>query len=178
VAPHGSPQSPYAVPRCKYTFVDVSGKVLFRSDFIDAKDFSEGLAPVGDGKHWGYVDKSGALRIPLQYEDAEPFSEGTARVRQAGKWGFIGRTGAFVIAPRFASALDFSEGIAVVVDREHMYRFIDKSGHQVIRGAYTGASSFVMGLAHVRVGVDYYSAKWSYIDRTGRTVFTYSDPAR
>jgi hypothetical protein len=35
-----------------------------------------------------------------------------------------------------------------------------------------------MGLAHVRTGIDYYSAKWSYIEKSGKPVFTYSDQSK
>jgi hypothetical protein len=42
-------------------------------------------------------------------------------------------------------------------------------------GDFDGANSFVMGLAHVRVGRNCYAAKWSYIDKTGKAIFTYSD---
>src|SRR5215471_3504958 len=178
VVPRGSPEPRSAVPRCKYSFIDTTGRILFRSDLIDAKNFAEGLAPVGNGKHWGYIDKSGGVRIPLRFDDAEPFSEGLARVLQGERWGYINASGAFAITPAFTGASDFSEGLAVVGDGPHAYRFIDRSGHQAIRAVYAAASSFVMGLAHVRVGVDYNSTKWSYIDKTGRAVFTYSDQSR
>jgi hypothetical protein len=161
--------------RCRYSVIDQSGKVLFAGGYIDAKHFSEGLAPMGDGKRWGFVDYSGKVRIPLEFEDAEPFSEGLARVRLGAKFGFIDKNGVVVIQPQFFSAQDFSEGLAVVADGNYKFWFIDTKGRRAIAGDYDGASSFVMGLAHVRVGRDYYSAKWSYIDRTGRAIFTYSD---
>jgi hypothetical protein len=89
---------PYAVPdnaklqpeamrsRCRYSVIDKTGKIVSATPFIDAKPFSEGLAPMGDGKHWGYVDHSGQVRIGLQFEDAEPFFEGLARIRQGGEF--------------------------------------------------------------------------------------------
>ncbi len=80
-----------------------------------------------------------------------------------------------VIPAAFASADDFSEGLAVVGDGEYKYWFIDRTGRQAIPQFYTAASKFVMGRAHVRNGVDYYSAKWAYIDHAGRAIFTYSD---
>jgi hypothetical protein len=168
----GSP--PASWPRCRYSVIDRQGKVLFSGKFTDAKHFSEGLAPMGTGKRWGYVDYTGAVRVPMQFEDAEPFSEGLARVRLDGKYGFINRTGAIVIQPEFLGAEDFSEGLAVVRDDQYKYLFIDTKGKWAIAGYFDGASSFVMGLAHVRVGNDYSSAKWSYIDKTGKAIFTYS----
>ena len=177
VVPEGTTQPVAAVPRCKYTFIDIEGKVVLRSGFIDAKDFAEGLAPVGDGKRWGYIDRSGALRIALQFDDAEPFAEGLSRVRQGTRWGFIDQRGKFVIAPSFRVAESFSEGLALVGDGEYKYWFIDKGGKRAVPGEFTSASGFIMGLAHVRIGVDYNTARWAYIERTGRAVFTYSDRA-
>jgi hypothetical protein len=83
-----------------------------------------------------------------------------------------------VIPASYPNALDFSEGIAVVGDGLSKYWFIDTKGHQTIPQFYNAASSFVMGLAHVRQGMDYYRAKWSYIDHSGHAVFAYSDQSR
>jgi hypothetical protein len=172
--------------RCEYSVIDHSGNVVFAGTYIDAKHFSEGLAPMGDGKNWGYVDYSGKVLVPLQFDNAEPFSEGLAGVRvgrnrglgKFGKVGFIDSTGAMIIQPQFFSAEDFSEGFAVVIDENQKYSFIDTKGRRSFGRDFDGASGFVMGLAHVRVGRDYYSAKWSYIDKTGKTVFTYSDQSK
>jgi hypothetical protein len=163
--------------RCKYSVIDRTGKVVFASNFVDAKDFSEGLAPMGDGKKWGYVDESGKVRIPLQFDSADPFSEGLAHVRMNGKSGYIDKSGKIVIPPKFSYGEGFSEGLAVV-RYESIFLFIDTKGQRAIAGDFDGASSFVMGLAHIRVGRDYYAAKWSYIDKSGKAIFTYSDHSK
>jgi WG containing repeat len=168
-------RSDRSVQRCSYSVIERSGRVVFSGSYIDAKRYSEGLAPMGDGKSWGFVDYSGKVKVPLQFQDAEPYSEGLARVRRGGKFGFINKNGAMVIPPQFFDAQDFSEGVAVVMDDNYKYSFVDTKGKRSIAGDFDGASSFVMGLAHVRVGQDYYSAKWSYIDKTGKAIFTYSD---
>ena len=177
--------NPYAVPdapasaylplptqRCHYSVIDSSGRVVIPAMYIDAKPFAEGLAPMADGTKWGYVDYSGRTAIPFQFEAAEPFSEGLAVVRIRGKAGFIDKEGRMAIPPQYSSAESFSEGLAVVVDENGLYIYIDKKGQRAIPGYFTAASSFVMGLGHVRV---YDSAKWSWIDRTGKAVFTYFD---
>lgn len=110
----------------------------------------------------------------MMFDSAEPFSEGLARVRKGDKWGFIDKSGAMVITPQFDNAENFSEGVAVVTV-DHKSWFIDSKGKRVIPGVFDAASSFVMGLAHVRVGADYYSSKWSWIEKSGKAIFTYSD---
>jgi len=127
---------------------------------------------MGNGNKWGYVDYSGRVVVPLQFDGAEPFSEGLGLVYIRGKAGFIDKTGRMAIEPEYSGAQDFSEGLAVVVDENRLYSYIDKKGQRAIPGYFAGASSFVMGLGHVRV---YDSAKWSWIDRTGKAVFTYFD---
>jgi hypothetical protein len=177
--PDGSGISPKlpdkSVQRCHYSVIEHSGRVVFSGSYIDAKHYSEGLAPIGDGKSWGFIDYTGKVRIPLQFQDAEPYSGGLARVRLGGRVGFIDKNGVIVIAPQFLHAQDFSEAFAVVMDDQYKYSFVDTRGNRALPGDFDGASSFVMGLAHIRVGHDYYSSKWSYIDRTGKAIFTYSD---
>ena len=160
--------------RCQYSVIDHSGNVVFAGTYIDTKHFSEGVAPMGDGKKWGYVDYSGKVVVPLQFDDAKAlFSEGLAAVRvgrnidlgELGKVGFIDGTGAMIVQPQFSSAQEFSEGFAVVVDENRKYSFIDKLGRRRFGRNFDAASGFVMGLAHVRVGKSYYSAKWSYMIR-------------
>jgi hypothetical protein len=135
-------------PRCRYSFIDRKGTRLFGNQYPDAKDFAEGLVPIGDGKLWGYINRRGTVVIPMRYEDAEPFAEGFARVRINGKWGYIDKSGKLAIPATFQSALDFSEGMAVVGDGVSRFWFIDKTGHQPFAQFYTAASSFVMGRAH------------------------------
>jgi len=110
ILPHSpNPEQSSKVARCRYSFIDKTGTRLFGNKYPDAKDFAEGLAPVGDGRLWGYVDRRGTVVISLRYEDAWPFAEGLARVQIRGKWGYIDKTGNLVIPAIFQSALDFSE---------------------------------------------------------------------
>lgn len=160
------------VPRCRYSIIDTHGRIV-PTTFIEAWDFSEGLAPVGDGSKWGYIDAVGTLRIPLQFEMAGPFSEGLAGVRQGNKAGFIDKSGRFVIQLESGYPQPFSEGLSVLRDHGR-YRYINRAGKQAFRGTFVEATDFVMGLAHVRIDLHSYA----YIDKTGKVVFTYRAPAR
>lgn len=171
------PSSPHALPnqdiaRCRYSFVDGSGRTLFPATYQDANDFSEGLAPVGDGRRWGFINAKGAMVIPPRYQNAQPFSEGLAPVSINDKWGYVDHAGRLVIAPAFPLATPFSEGVAVTEIPGGQYEFIDKTGSRAIPGLFEGASSFVMGLAHVRYGTE--DPTWAYIDHHGHPVFRYN----
>jgi cytochrome c556 len=105
----------------KYGFMGRAGKVVIPPQFVDAQNFSEGLAGVRLSKaehKYGYIDTSGKVVIPPQFDRAGDFSEGLAWV---GSWdnipvfGFIDRIGKMVIPPQFSAFPgDFSEGLAQV----------------------------------------------------------------
>ena len=72
----------------RYGYIDQRGKLVIKPQFIDAREFSEGLARVwvaGGKGRWGYVDLTGKMAIPAQFEWAEDFSEGLAVVKIDGK---------------------------------------------------------------------------------------------
>jgi hypothetical protein len=153
---------------CRYTFIDRQGIPLFPQKFLNAFDFSEGLAAAGDGTYWGFIDKTGVFRIPPQFEYVGSFSEGLAKFRRNRKWGYIDKAGRVVIPPWFENSDDFSAGAAVVGKLYYKVWFIDKLGKKLFGTDYEAASSFRLGLAHVNQGRDF-----AYIDRTGTRVFTY-----
>ena len=170
----GSPGS-----SCKYTFTDKAGHTITEKRFDDAKNFSEGLAPVRIGIAWGYLDKSGHVAIEPSFGSAEPFSNGLALVSSGERIGYIDRTGTYVIPRQFKYAESFAEGLAVVGDNESGYWYIDKTGCQNIADKFALASPFFKGLAHVQLvspdGTKSVSrGKFAYIDHTGRRVFTYA----
>jgi hypothetical protein len=107
-----------------YRYLDLSGKVVFRSDVGSAFDFSEGLAPADryngypDVQKWGFIDRAGRFAIPPQYHSVDPFSEGLARVSvdgEVGSTGYIDNHGQFVIPPRLAYGASFHEDRAAVI---------------------------------------------------------------
>ena len=161
--------------RCRYSFIDRTGRELSANTYREAKDFSERTAPVGDGRAWGFIDINGTTVIPLTYQNAEPFSEGLAAVQVGGKWGYVNHAGKPIIPATFLTAFPFSEGVAVTMINGWQYEFIDRTGKRAIPASFTGASSFAMGLAHVRSGVNYDAATWAYIDHQGQPVFRYDE---
>ncbi|MEO5923607.1 MAG: WG repeat-containing protein [Bryobacteraceae bacterium] len=164
---------------CRWAFIDKTGQPISTLRFDEAKDFSEGLAPVRIGKLWGYVDLSGQLAISPQFEAAEPFSEGLAAVRMAAESryimsGFINRAGRVVIQPKFDFAGSFANGRAVVsrvVGNHYAQRFIDTAGNSAFPGEFANATSFHKGLALVRIGY----RQFAWIDPSGKRVFTYEE---
>jgi hypothetical protein len=176
---------PETVPRCRYAFIDKAGHTISDQRFDDAKDFSEGLAPVMINGKWGFTDKSGAIVIQPKFDNAEPFSDGVALISQNGLFGFIGHDGTLVIEPQFKYAEGFVEGLALVgsgkfYTSDSSFWYVDHTGQRAIPDSFPLATSFFKGLAHVKLpsteGIDpkiLWTGQFAYIDRTGKRIFTY-----
>ncbi len=141
----------------KRGYIDKAGKVVIPQIYLNAGDFSEGLAPVQslDTKLWGYIDREGAMVIPMEYDGAEPFHDGVAFVAKNGLAGYIDKTGKTVIDFQFKAdetageGRSFSGGLAVASDDTGRYGYIDKSGSFVIPAKYRQADPFQGDLAFV-----------------------------
>jgi hypothetical protein len=100
----------------RWGFIDTHGKKVIDSVYMEAHNFSDGMAAVLDYQdRWGYVDKTGKYTIPAKFSDAEPFSEGLAAVAVPGDkklWGYIHADGSWLIQPRFEKADAFHDGEA------------------------------------------------------------------
>ncbi len=130
----------------KSGYINQAGKLVIPAEFLDAEDFSEGLAAVqvggemrwcpeengsrrGSPKRFGYIDKAGKMTITPQFEYAGPFREGLANVCICSKWGFIDRKGQVVIPLQFDGAIAFRGGLArVTTTIDRAVRYIDKTG--------------------------------------------------
>ena len=139
--------------------------------FIEAEDFSEGLAAVRDQNHWGYLNTSGALSISPVLEDAQKFHEGVAPAKQGGHWGFLDKNGRWVVEPKFDGAIPFAGGLAAVCIGDKV-GYIDHQGSVVIPLRFDLAFSFSDGLAVVcNLEGPLHKQHQYCIDRTGKVVF-------
>ena len=68
--------------------------------------------------------------------------------------------------PKWTDQLYYSEGLAIVVDANGKFGYIDKTGKFVIHGQWKVAYDFHEGLAAVAD----FNDKWGYIDKTGQVV--------
>lgn len=172
-----------------YGFIDENGHTVIAPSFVDADNFSDGLAPAAVDvpesekvaalktiQSWrcGFIDRSGK-RIADGFFAARHFSEGLAAVRNGLKWGFIDDRGVMVIPAKFDDALSFSEGLApvLVVDR---WGFIDKTGNFKIQPKFLSRDfgfekvfprKFSEGVA-ICAATDYF---WRFYNRDGNEAF-------
>lgn len=126
-------------------YVDKSGTLVIKYQFLEAWDFNDGLAAVS-------VSLDGGKR---------------------GKYGYINRAGKMIVKPQFDNAGDFSEGLAHVSTEDGLSGYIDKTGKVVLQmpaGFWpfpdqrprSSDIPFRNGLAGGVMG---------YIDKTGRIIW-------
>lgn len=144
----------------RYGFVSIAGTVAVAPQYVQAGEFSEGLAPVsrnakvpwqddgdpmkhafdpGEKDSWGYIDAAGKVAIDFQFNRAGRFSCRLARVRQNGKWGYIDTTGQLVIPARYEWAGDFRNGLAEVWENGQIV-IVDRKGATVVTTGLSAAT--------------------------------------
>lgn len=132
--------------------------------WVEALDFSEGLAAVKIDQKWGFIDKTGATVIKPQYDDAWPFCDGLAKISLNGKWGFIDTKGTLIIEPKFYEVGNFGNGFAKVILNGKKC-FIDKTGAVLNTPNVNILSGFENGFASVSL-----NSMYGFIDKTGAMV--------
>ena len=117
----------------KWGYVDRSGREVISFQFLNAGDFSEGLAAVnvggvkeshcGPSSNYGYIDNTGAFIIQPQFAGAAGFQNGRARV-SVGRMDYVGRC--VCCGPRFRGK----------------YGQVDRSGNFIADESSTDNSTF------------------------------------
>jgi hypothetical protein len=161
-----------------YGFISHSGDFAVSPQFLEAEGFHDGRARVVVDGPCAYAE--GDLCAPPEFV---PKGAKTQSPPPLCKYTFIDETGRVITKQRFDGAGEFGEGLAPVrmgnvwdistragtsVSEGGLFGYIDKSGVYVIKPQFEYAESFSEGKAVVRDQ----DAFW-YIDRTGRTVFSY-----
>lgn len=131
----------------KCGYIDTDGKTVISFQYDSCKQFSEGLALVGEAietskqengrnilykeSRCNYIDKSGSKLVDLKKNgfgcDSGRFSDGLSKFEMNGKIGFMDKSGTMVIQPQFydiplpnindRDRSIFSEGLALVLIR-------------------------------------------------------------
>ncbi|MBF0499818.1 MAG: WG repeat-containing protein [Candidatus Riflebacteria bacterium] len=160
--------------------------------YLDGRDFHDGVALVRRDEQWGFVNKTGIFQSlppdadklsnlpPLDFRirrsanefppcPARNFREGLGAVISKGRWGYIDKNGRWIIPARYDWAGSFGEGLAAVRLGTNCF-YIDSEGKTVIPGPFACARRFSDGFAPVRID----GPLWSLIDRFGKIVVSNS----
>jgi hypothetical protein len=129
----------YSYTERRYGFMDTTGKIVVEPRFVQAGDFSEGLAVVlvpGTGTtpyRYGYIDASGKMAIEAKFsEPVLPFHDGYAAVQKTnGTVVFIDKEGN-VASPEYKDARRFCNGYAFV-NKDNLTMQVVNTKFEVIR---------------------------------------------
>lgn len=166
----------------KWGYIDERGELIVPISLVYAREYSDGLALVGDERGTRYLDIHGKVAIDLgDIDGAGDFSEGLAPLDQGGQTSFIDKTGRTVFTVN-GCAREFSEGMSVLSVRKRMgsrlvdlYGYINRKGKIAIAPRFAEATEFHEGLAAVRTekspDTPYGKGdQWGYIDTSGQYV--------
>ncbi len=119
-------------------------------DLIDAKHFSEGLAPfTNSDKESGYIDAGGKIAIPSRFLTVGYFTDGLAWAKTSDKKvGYIDSKGEWVINPKFDAAKNFDpiSGLARV-KTDGKWAYVNKTGEIINMDDTESWGNFSEGLA-------------------------------
>ncbi|MBN8865102.1 MAG: WG repeat-containing protein [Sphingobacteriales bacterium] len=150
-----------------YFLIDQSGNKK-SAEYGYISDFSDDMARVLSGLHYGYIDKTGKEIISALYTSAENFKDGRAKVASDEAEFYVDKTGRQVILQ--------PEQVNYTLYKDfYNYGFRDANGQIVIPAKYTMARNFTEGLAAVQTPMVAYPGSssggtWGFIDKTGKEV--------
>lgn len=111
-----------------WNVIDTSGNKIFKDNYEELKQPSEGLIAFKKYAKWGYIDYKGNVKIEPQYEDAKGFSNELAAVKVNGKIGFIDKENKMVIKPQFQPESSINATIFNQFDKNDVAIVPDNNG--------------------------------------------------
>ena len=104
---YGQELEPIQCKKNQWGYKDKETKtIVIPCIYEDAKDFSEGLAPVKLKGKWGFVDKTGKEKIPCMFDSVSNFWKNIANVALGDKWGIINKWGLYETSVEYKNAND------------------------------------------------------------------------
>lgn len=110
----------------KYGFMDKTGTIKIKAEYLNVGDFSEGLCYVSkevikNEYKWIFIDTSGEIAIDIKGGFPESnFSEGFAWISDNGEHWFVNKKGINEFGRSWVDAYgEFKNGIAFVSDKEY-----------------------------------------------------------
>lgn len=131
---------------------------------LDAKKFSEGLAPFrGKSKMWGFMNTSGEDVIEAQFLSVGYFSHGLAWAKASDNLiGIINKKGEWVVKPQYLKAKEYDDAGFARVKSGTEWRFLTKEGDEITVSGNLSLGSFNDGLAYARKG-----DRFGFVDMKG-----------
>ncbi len=134
----------------KFGYIDKNGKLMIDYQFIDAFDFKDEFAQIGNGTYRAIINKKGK-RISDWYEEILPFNDNLAIVKKLGNVGFINKQGRFV-GKWYEKITPLNYGLYKVYKYEE-YAIVNNDGY-IVTQWFSKIENFQNG--YVRVEKDHF----------------------
>jgi hypothetical protein len=135
----------------RYGYIDRNGEWAIKPRFLEAKPFSEGLAPVRTENGWCYIDICGVTMTSDHYQEAGPFKRGVARIgrRFDGtiRYGLVDSSGREIIPPRYERLSYPQHGLITARDEFGLWGCFTLYGNIAIPFIYREAHDLQVALA-------------------------------
>ncbi len=132
-------------------YIDNTGKIIIKPQFLSAGQFSDGLAPVRLNGTYGYIDKTGSFIISPKFDLALQFQNGQAKVFIDSKPFIIDKIGNITFQHNFKSISTFgSSTFAIAITQTDKYCLINKTGKLITDTVFKKINPFIDGLAIVQ----------------------------
>ena len=112
-----------------YGYINRKGTIKIKPQYQEADIFSEGLAPVSNGKKFGFINVKGDTVIDFIWDDVfAGFTNGLSDVTRNDSCGYINKTGVLVIPLIYETCYPFQSRFAQVGDSEGEEFLINRRG--------------------------------------------------
>jgi hypothetical protein len=136
----------------KVGFVDKAGNEVIPLEYEDVGyTFYEQKVRAKKNGKWGFINTSNEVVVDFIYDQVGEFSEGLAMVLSNRKAGYVDPNGVVKIPLQldFISANKFNDGLAVYLNEDQKFGYMDTSGDVEIAPLFDSAEPFSKGKAHV-----------------------------
>lgn len=150
-------------------YIDRTGKIIIPAQYVDALDFSDGLAYVANEEMAGFIDKAGKVVIDTKwkYSCGGGFNKGFCIIfdSESDNNGIINKKGDMVVPPNYIiHSLSDDVYVASEADESSKYGAFSYDGKQIIPFEYDDMTDFHEGLALAKLG-----DRWFVINKEGKT---------
>jgi hypothetical protein len=165
--------------KCKYGFIDETGKIVIPLIYDNAEDFINGKSVIKLNNKWGVINSKGKYIIPVIYDELIPLSDNLIKIKLNNKYGFIDSLGNKITPINYSLISDFNGGFAQVavndtttgIDEEvsisikKKWGIINKNGVEIIPTKFDTIEQVLE--KKFKVGLN---NKFGLIDKTGKNV--------
>lgn len=147
-----------------YGFIDHHGRMAIQPQYQYAYPFNEGVAVVKDYDRYGMINRQNKEVFPIKFEILTSMYQGLLFAGDNNGMAMYDKDFKQLTKPIYTELVGLSED-RVLVARDSLYGFLDRTGREVIPCQYHSAGLFHDGRTYVSK-----DGKWGIIDTQGNVI--------